>query len=112
MSQIIGPTGQVFAVERIPELVKIGRNNCKKIGIQNVKFFQAGEQFGLIEYSPYDRILVSASSDRLPKELLSQLKVGGKLVIPVLNDVLEIMKTSECEFDTEIHPGFVFVPLL
>lgn len=112
MSQIVGPTGQVFAVERISELVKMGRNNCKKAGIENARFFQASEQYGLIEHSPYDRILVSASAKKLPEEILGQLKVGGKLVIPIQHDVLEIRKTSEHEFNTETHSGFVFVPLL
>ena len=112
LSQIIGPGGQVFAVERIPELVRMGRNNCKKVGIKNVKFFQAGKQYGLVEHSPYDRILVSASANKLPEEIIDQLKVGGKLVIPVQNDVLEITKTSKYAFDIETHPGFVFVPLV
>lgn len=112
LSNIIGPKGKVFAVEKIPELVKIGRNNCKKTGLDNVKFFQAGENYGLAQHSPYDRILVSATAQKLPVELLDQLKVGGKLVIPVKNDILEIHKTSDDNFDTKTHPGFIFVPLV
>jgi protein-L-isoaspartate(D-aspartate) O-methyltransferase len=112
LSLITGPNGRVFAVERIPELVKVGRNNCSNIGIQNVKFFHVGKQLGLLEYSPYDRILVSASAKKLPREILNQLKVGGKLVIPVQNDILEITKNADSDYDIETHPGFVFVPLL
>lgn len=112
LSNIIGPKGKVFAVEKIPELVKMGRNNCKKTEVDNVKFFQAGKSYGLPQYSPYDRILVSATAQKLPVELLDQLKVGGKLVIPVKNDILEIRKTSDDDFDTKTHPGFIFVPLV
>lgn len=112
LSQIIGPTGKVLAVEIIPELVKLGRNNCKKIGAKNVKFFQAGKEYGLPELPPFDRILVSTSAKKLPTELLSQLKVGGKLVIPVQNDILEITKTSENDIETVTHPGYIFVPLV
>lgn len=112
LSQIVGPSGRVFAVERIPKLVEFGRDNCNRAGIQNVRFFQADKQYGLSEYSPYDRILVSAAAQKLPKELLNQLRIGGKLVIPVQNDILEILKASEHKYETKIHPGFVFVPLI
>ena len=112
LSQIIGPKGRVFAVERIPELVKLGRENCSNVGVQNVKFFKAGKEYGLPEHSPYDRILVSASAKKLPEELLAQLKIGGKLVIPVQNDILEITKTSDHDYESVTHSGFVFVPLI
>lgn len=75
-------------------------------------FFHAGKEYGLSKYAPYDRILVSASAQKLPAELLTQLKVGGKLVIPVQNDILEIIKTSKSDHETKTHPGFVFVPLV
>lgn len=112
LSSMIGPKGKVFAIERIPELVQFGRDNCNKVGIQNVRFFQASKGYGLLQYSPYDRILVSATAQKLPKELLNQLKVGGKLVIPVQNDILEITKTSDHDYESITHSGFVFVPLV
>lgn len=112
LSEITGPKGTVFAVERIPELVLLGRSNCSKANLKNVKFFQAGREYGLPRHSPYDRILVSASARSLPHELLDQLKIGGKLVIPIRNDILEISKISNKKFETVTHPGFVFVPLL
>ena len=112
LSHILGPKGQVDAVERIPELVEMGRTNCEKAGVKNAKFYQAGKQYGLPAHSPYDRILVSASADQLPKSILSQLKIGGKLVIPVKHDILEITKTSEKNFDIIAHQGFIFVPLV
>lgn len=112
LSNITGPKGSVFAVEIIPELVKLGRNNCNNAGVQDVKFFQAGKEYGLAEHSPYDRILVSASAKKLPEELLVQLKISGKLVIPVRNDILEITKTSDFDYESITHSGFVFVPLV
>lgn len=112
LSEIVGPKGSVFAVERIPELVKFGRDNCTRAGIKNAKFYTASKDYGLARHSPYDRILVSASAHKLPKELIGQLREGGKLVIPVQNDILEITKLSEYDFDTVVHPGFVFVPFV
>lgn len=112
LSHLVGPKGRVYAVERIPELVEFGRENCERIGVKNAKFFTAGEEFGLPEEAPFKRILVSASADGLPKELVDQLKVGGKMVVPVQNDILEIIKKSATDLNIKKHEGFVFVPLL
>lgn len=112
LSEIVGPKGKVYAVEIIPELLEFGKANCEKAKVKNAKFFKAIKEYGLPKYAPYDRILVSASAQSLPVELLSQLKAGGKMVIPVQHDILEITKISENEYETITHPGFVFVPLI
>jgi protein-L-isoaspartate(D-aspartate) O-methyltransferase len=109
---LVGPKGQVYAVERIPELVEFGRRNVEKAGFKNVEFSTVGEELGLPEEAPFDRILVSASADEFQEELMEQLCVNGKLVIPVQSDILEITKTSKKGRDVRKHPGFVFVPLL
>jgi len=112
LSFLVGPKGKVYAIEKIPELMEFGRENCRRAGVKNAKFYQAGQAFGLPKYAPYDRILVSASASKLPQELLGQLADGGKLVIPVGNDILEIEKSGKNAVETKIHPGFVFVPLV
>lgn len=133
LAYIVGKKGRVYAVERVPELVKFGAENCEKVGIVvsegatlgtktfprvtlgnvgRVSFHQAGREFGLPEEAPFDRILVSASAEELPEELLSQLKIGGKLVIPIENDIYEITRVSKNEYERINHPGFVFVPLV
>lgn len=112
LSYLVGPKGEVFAVEKIPQLVEFGRQNCERIGVSNAKFFKAGEEFGLSSHAPYDRILVSASAAYLPPKLIDQLKPGGKMIIPVQNDILEITKTKNNSLTTITHPGFVFVPLV
>ncbi len=112
LAHMVGPKGIVYAVERFPQLVKFGRDNCRRLGIENVLFFEAGREYGLREHAPYARILVSASAHELPVELLSQLTVTGRMVIPVQYDVLEVLKTAEDEYLTRRHPGFKFVPLV
>ncbi len=62
LAHIVGPQGTVYAVERIPELVTFGRDNCRRLGFENALFFQAGQEYGLREHAPYSRILVSASA--------------------------------------------------
>ncbi|HET6863836.1 MAG TPA: protein-L-isoaspartate O-methyltransferase [Candidatus Saccharimonadales bacterium] len=112
LSIIVGPKGHVYAVERISELVECGRENVERLGMRNVSFHQAGKEFGLPAEAPFNRILVSASADKLPQTLIDQLKPGGKLVIPVHNSIFEIYKNPDCGIESTEHPGFVFVPLL
>jgi protein-L-isoaspartate(D-aspartate) O-methyltransferase len=112
LSYLVGSAGMVHAVERIPELVKFGRENCARLGLSNVRFHRAGPVFGLPDYAPYDRILVSAAAEEVPQALLEQLKTGGTLVIPVRYDVHVIRKHAKGRIEDDIHAGFVFVPLL
>jgi protein-L-isoaspartate(D-aspartate) O-methyltransferase len=112
LSHLVGPAGHVYAVERVPELVEFGRHNVETSGITNADFFKAGDEFGLPDHEPYDRILVSAAADALPQELLDQLKSGGTLVIPVGSEILVINKDEDGTPHTERHPGFSFVPLV
>lgn len=112
LANIVGPKGKIYAVERVPELLEYGRDNCEKAGIKNAEFYHVGDEFGLPDEAPFDRILVSASADVLPEGLINQLKDGGKMVIPVHEDILEITNKSKDKIDIVTHPGFVFVPLL
>lgn len=112
LSHLTGVGGHVYAVEIIPELVEFGRTNCARLGIKNVKVYQAGKDCGLPRFGPYERILVSAAAEEVPNELLDQLKVGGKMVIPVRHEILEIEKLGPDKYETTNHPGFVFVPLV
>lgn len=113
LSFIVGDDGIVYAVERILELLRFGENNCRKAGVKNTKFYLAEKtSYGLPAYAPYRKILVSASAPTLPPELLDQLAVGGKMIIPVNNDILEITRISAKKYTTITHHGFVFVPLI
>jgi protein-L-isoaspartate(D-aspartate) O-methyltransferase len=111
LAKIVGTKGEVYAVERIPELKRFGEKNCQKAGIKNIKFFLAGNRLGLPKFAPFDRILVSAAAKKLPNSLINQLKIGGKLVIPIENSVFEIKKRKS-KLESIEHRGFIFVPLI
>jgi len=111
LSNIVGPKGKVFAVERIEKLKEFGEKNCRNAGVKNVEFYIAGPTLGLPENAPFDRILVSAAAEEMPEELLDQLKTGGKMVIPIGNSIFEIKKEKNKLKRIE-HQGFVFVPLI
>jgi protein-L-isoaspartate(D-aspartate) O-methyltransferase len=112
LAYLVGDKGNVVATERIPELVKFGKDNCYMLGIGNVEFFQASQEFGREKDGPYDRILVSASAGEVPKTLLKQLAKNGIMVIPVKNSIWIIKKDGKGKITSTEHPGFVFVPLL
>lgn len=112
LAYVVGKEGHVYAVEKIPELVVFGRENCAQLGITNVTFFEASDTLGLPQHAPYNKILVSATTSTLRDEFVNQLSPGGKLVTPVRSTILEVTKTDKENLEIIQHPGFVFVPLV
>jgi len=115
---IAGREGKVTAIERIEKLVKMGENNVSKYGYfkkgrESVAEFHFSDgRKGFEKNAPYDRILVSAAASIVPEDLKKQLKIGGKMVIPVGNSLVYLEKKGENNFYKEEYPGFAFVPLV
>lgn len=112
LSYLVEPAGSVYATEKIPQLLQLAEINCQKASCKNTQFFLAGNQYGLKQHAPFDKILVNAAAQKLPIDLVNQLTIGGRMVIPVNSDILVINKISDTEYKTENHGGFVFVPLV
>jgi len=74
---------QVFTLERIAPLAGLAQNRLHKLAIQNVFFGNGDGHWGWAEHGPYDAIISAAAPDSVPDELVQQLRVGGRLVIPV-----------------------------
>lgn len=111
LAYMVGESGFVTGVERVDELVEFGSRNLKKYGFKNAKIVKAGDKLG-IKGEQFDRILVSAAADEFPQELIKQLKIGAKTVIPVQNSIYEMIKNENGELEGTEHYGFVFVPLI
>ena len=73
----------VITVERIPELFKKAKKTLRKLRYNNITVVMADGSIGYREYAPYDRVIVTAASPSVPDELIDQLTVNGKMVIPV-----------------------------
>ncbi|PKA84611.1 protein-L-isoaspartate(D-aspartate) O-methyltransferase [Ulvibacter sp. MAR_2010_11] len=105
----------VFSIERQNELFKKTKLFLPKLGYRPKKLIFGDGYIGYKTEAPFDGIIVTAGAPFVPKPLMSQLKIGGKLIIPV-GDVLQIMtvftRTSETEFDKEEFGEYRFVPLL
>lgn len=73
----------VITVERLPALVETARHVLDSLGYTNVEMHLAEETLGWKKGAPYDAILVTAAAPKVPDDLLAQLAIGGRLVIPV-----------------------------
>ncbi|TSC67192.1 MAG: hypothetical protein CEO19_327 [Parcubacteria group bacterium Gr01-1014_73] len=112
LAELVGDMGRVFGVEKIPELVSLGRKNLAKYNFPNAKIIQAGAELGLPSEAPFDKILVSAAAEKIPETLLYQLKAPGLLVLPVKDAIIQIKKDAAGKIFQKEFPGFVFVPLV
>ncbi|WP_309498090.1 methyltransferase domain-containing protein [Sulfurovum sp.] len=109
---IVGDKGSVIGLERVEALVEQGKENLLKLGIpSHCHISKAGTDLGMPS-EQFDRILVSAGADGIPKELFSQLTVGGTLIIPIRESIYKFIKVSESEVSEEEFYGFRFVPLV
>lgn len=106
---------KVYTIERQLELFKKTGIFLSKLGYRPKKMIFGDGYKGLPEEAPFDGIIVTAGAPFVPKPLLAQLKVGGRLVIPVGEDVqvmTRYIRTSEKEFEKKEFGEFRFVPLL
>ena len=105
----------VYTIERQNELFKKTSKFLPKLGYRPKKMIFGDGYKGLPEFAPYDGIVVTAAASVVPKPLMAQLKVGGRLVIPV-GDQIQIMtvitRTSATEFSKKEYGEYRFVPLL
>jgi len=106
---------EVFSIERQKELYTIAKRSLPKLGYVPKKLVFGDGYLGLQENAPFDGIIVTAGAPFVPKPLLSQLKIGGRLVIPVGEDVqvmTQYIRKSEKKFEKHEFGDFRFVPLL
>ena len=106
----------VFAVERLPNLAAEARERLKRFGIYNVSLKTDDGTSGWEAYAPYDAILVAAGGPEIPEPLIEQLKVGGRLVIPIGADqktqnLVRAIKTEQGIITHDFGPC-AFVPLI
>ncbi len=105
----------VISIERVPELAESARRILEKLGYTNVEIHTAIESLGWPDGAPYDAIIVTAGAPRVPNTLLEQLKLDGRLVIPVGSRwEQDLLKVTKRETGTKVENlgGCRFVPLV
>jgi protein-L-isoaspartate(D-aspartate) O-methyltransferase len=105
----------IYTIERNHSLFRTTTKLFNKLKIFPKKFVYGDGYNGLKDDSPFDGIIVTAGSPIVPKKLLSQLKVGGKMIIPIGGEtqvMTRITRVGKSEFKKETYGNFKFVPML
>ncbi|WP_031425713.1 protein-L-isoaspartate(D-aspartate) O-methyltransferase [Flavimarina sp. Hel_I_48] len=107
---------RVYSIERQQTLFKKTKNFLNKLGYRPKRLSFGDGYLGMPEYAPFDGIIVTAGAPFIPKPLLKQLKVGGRLIIPVGEGGTQIMtkitRKEVRKFEKKEYGDFRFVPLL
>ena len=101
----------IYSVERIFKLSQKTEKLLRQLGYVNIKLKVGDGYKGWKENAPYDRIIVTAMSNEIPQELIKQLNVGGKMIIPYKGK-LELITKTKTSYDQESLTGVAFVPLV
>jgi protein-L-isoaspartate(D-aspartate) O-methyltransferase len=109
--------GDVYTVERIGQLAERSAAVLADLGYANVHVLHADGTRGWPEHAPYDAIVVAACGPAIPESLKSQLKLGGRLVMPVgtdprVQELVRVTRVSRDEYNTEEVADVRFVPLI
>jgi protein-L-isoaspartate(D-aspartate) O-methyltransferase len=105
---------KVFSIERQHELFTSTQVLLNNLGYRPHLFYGDG-YLGKPSYGPFDKIIVTAGAPFIPEPLKQQLKIGGRLVVPVGDKTQKmslLVKIAENKFETTSHGDFLFVPLL
>jgi protein-L-isoaspartate(D-aspartate) O-methyltransferase len=106
---------RVYTVERIESLLNQARDRFRELGLRNIRLKHADGTLGMPEYAPFDGILVTAAPESVPESLVAQLKVGGRMVLPVGGrddqSLVRVTRTAK-GVERKVLERVVFVPLL
>ncbi|MFO7827341.1 MAG: protein-L-isoaspartate(D-aspartate) O-methyltransferase [Bacteroidales bacterium] len=106
---------KVYTIERQRELYLKSRTLLNNLEYKPYFFYGDG-YLGLPRFAPFDKILITAGAPEIPEGLLSQLKIGGRMVVPVGGGGGQVMmaidRTGEDEFKESNHGYFAFVPMI
>lgn len=106
---------QVYSVERIRDLLRLAQGRFRELGYHNIQARHSDGSVGLNEQAPFDGIIVTAGAREVPVELMDQLAVGGRMVIPVGDDRvqdLQLIIRGVSGFERLTLDKVLFVPLL
>jgi len=108
--------GHVYSIERIEELAKIAKRNLERAGYaERVTVIVGDGTLGYSEASPYDGIIVTAAAPKISQRLIEQLKLGGRMVIPIGDRYfqrLHLIEKTSSGIKTKVKEPCIFVPLI
>ena len=111
----VGKKGKIITIELEKDLVKFSRKNIKKVKLKNVKIIHGDGKKGYPKEAPYDKCIITAACDEVPKAVIDQVKINGRIVAPVNNlfgqRMMVIYKIGKNKFKMKDLGSFIFVPL-
>ncbi len=114
LAECVGPEGRVVSIEMDRKVAEFGSANIKEAKVVNITLVEEDGFRGYPELAPYDRIVYTCAIPEVPKEVLEQMKVGGRIVAPVGDGpqmLTSITRVSEAEFVKKEMGYFKFVPV-
>ncbi|MDO5523790.1 MAG: protein-L-isoaspartate(D-aspartate) O-methyltransferase [Bacteroidia bacterium] len=106
---------RVYSIERHRKLHLAAKENLSDAGYNDVVLVHGDGFYGLPQFAPFDGILVTCGAPEIPEELITQLAIGGRMVVPVgkkLQEMMVVEKTGETDYSTTGAGYFRFVPML
>jgi len=109
--------GEVVAIERHHELVELSRQRMKRLGYGNIQIFEGDGTLGWPAEAPFDAIVAAASGSHVPQSWIAQLKLGGRIVMPLgsphsVQSLVKVTKQGDGSLIQEDLGGVRFVPLI
>eukprot|EP00475_Leptophrys_vorax_P020740 TRINITY_DN2846_c0_g1_i1.p1 TRINITY_DN2846_c0_g1~~TRINITY_DN2846_c0_g1_i1.p1 ORF type:complete len:231 (-),score=77.11 TRINITY_DN2846_c0_g1_i1:164-856(-) len=121
MGEMVGLQGKVYGIEHVDELVNFSLQNLTNdrpdlLESKVIEVSVGDGRKGLPDVAPFDAIHVGAASKGLPFELIKQLRIGGRMIVPVENrwgdqELIQVDKTGENDYSQQIITGVRYVPL-
>lgn len=96
-------SGKVYTIERIKELAESAREKLEHLGYKNICYRIGDGSDGWTQHAPYDRIIVTAAAEKIPKQLVNQLGTGGIMIVPVGPRDLQQLKLITRDLEGKIH---------
>jgi len=106
-----GYGGEVYSLERIQFLAEVARLNISKYpGLKKgIRIYFRDGNTGFKEFAPFDGIHIATAFKKIPREIMLQLKIGGRMVIPLINrDLVLVERVSAEQFDQTVEKGYFF----
>lgn len=113
LGRLVGPTGEVLGLELLPDVAAWGAANVRRAGMPWARLVPAApEVLGAPRPEGWDRVLVSAAADRLPRALVEQVAPGGRMVVPVRHAMTLVERADDGTVRLSEHGTYSFVPLV
>jgi protein-L-isoaspartate(D-aspartate) O-methyltransferase len=106
---------ELYSIERQEKLSQEAKQKLQELGYTKAKLFYGDGNLGLPQYMPFDKVIITAAAPGIPFALIKQMKIGGKMVVPVNGNIQRmkrIIKIADDDIHVEDRGAFYFVPLL